>query len=473
MSKQGTGVSNDIALGYLPTDKKGRVYGFWDLMLVQVIIGLSSFGLLSGAYAGSMLNATESFAVILFGNAFPMFLIAPIVLLFARYGIDTFIGFRSSLGYLGAKIFFLLFLVLTLGYISVALYMSGQAILEIAIWLNLPSFFSSSTTGTPFFAILLFFVAFVIASKGPAVIRKFNIIAVPAFLLFLAGLLGILIFGPNIPGLSSLLPAEPFDLKSQSFMTALEINIGMGFSWLPYLGQYARLAKSGSSAYKASFYSYGIVICLAALTGAIATLVVGSVDPATWMFPIGGTYVGVAGLLLLTVANVGAVIFLMYSQAISFKTMFPTKSWMFSMNTTLPAILLLLSPAFYNAFGSFMSFISFIMASLGGIIIADYFFVKKQNLSLRELYNTTGDYTYYKGINPSALVAVVMSTIVYWALYNPLTLNSSTLFLYISAGLPTFFVALASYYISAKYIFKFSVDRITTPLLMNQTTEKG
>lgn len=346
---------------------------------------------------------------------------------------------------------------------SVAMFITGQAVMEIAIWLELPAFFTSVTTGAPFFAIALFFVAFMVTIKGPMAIRKFNLVAVPAFLLFLLGLLVIILFAPNVPALSSLLPAEPFDIKSQSFMTALEINIGTGFSWLPYLGQYARLAKRESSAYKASFYSYGIIVCLAAIIGALATLIVGTLDPASWMMALAGTWGGLIGLLMLIVANIGAVIFLMYSQAISFKTMFPKRSWLFSMGTTLPTILLLLSPAFYNAFNSFMAVISFIMASLGGIIIADYFFVKKQKISLRQLYDTDGAYKYWKGINPSAILAILASIFVYWGLYNPLTSESSTLFLYTSAGIPTYFVALIVYYVSAKFIFRYEVDHATTP----------
>ncbi|WP_185907873.1 purine-cytosine permease family protein [Psychrobacillus soli] len=473
MSKQSSSVTQDIAFGFLPTDKKERIFSFWDLMLVQVVIGLSAFGLLTGAYTGTMLGPQESLAAIFFGNAFPMFLIAPIVLYFARYGIDTFVGFRSSLGYKGANAFFFIFLILTLGYMSIALFMAGQAVVEIAAWLNTPSFFSNQTTGAPFFAILLFGIAFVITARGPAAIRKFNLFAVPAFILFLVGLLGIILFGKHIPALNTLLPAEPFETSSRSFVTALEINIGLGFSWLPYLGQYSRLAKKESSAFKASFYSYGVIVCLAAVVGAFAALVVGSLDPASWMMAIAGTYGGLIGLILLTVANVGATIFLMYSQAVSFKTLFSKKTWLFSMSTTIPTVFLLLSSTFYNAFGSFMSIISFTMASLGGIIIADYFFVKKQNISLRQLYDTQGSYTYWKGINPSAIVAIIVGVIVYWGLYNPLTFESSGLFLYMSAGIPTYFAALISYYISAKYVFKYEVDQISEPIALSSEDLKN
>lgn len=110
MSKENSSISKDVAFGFLPASKSDRIFNLRDLILVQVVIGLSSFGLLTGGYTGTMLDAKQSLAAILFGNAFPMLLIVPITLYFARYGIDTFIGFRSSLGYLGSNIFSLFFL---------------------------------------------------------------------------------------------------------------------------------------------------------------------------------------------------------------------------------------------------------------------------------------------------------------------------------------------------------------------------
>ncbi|CAH0314267.1 putative allantoin permease [Peribacillus frigoritolerans] len=90
--------------------------------------------------------------------------------------------------------------------------------------------------------------------------------------------------------------------------------------------------------------------------------------------------------------------------------------------------------------------------------MADYFFVKRQRISIRDLYDTQGSYTYWKGINPSAVLTVVIGTIVYWALYNPLTFEASDFFLYTAAGIPTYFVALVTYYVSSKYIFRYEVD---------------
>ncbi|TKH02804.1 hypothetical protein FC682_20865 [Peribacillus simplex] len=221
MSKENSSISKDVAFGFLPASKNDRIFNLRDLILVQVVIGLSSFGLLTGGYTGTMLDAKQSLAAILFGNAFPMLLIVPITLYFARYGIDTFVGFRSSLGYLGSNIFFFVFLILTLGYISIALFMSGQALAEAANWMGMPTIFSSQATGAPFFSILLFICAFLVTVRGPVAIQKYTAVAVPVFMVLMFGLLAIVLFGQGFPKVAHILPSEPFETSSRSFATAL------------------------------------------------------------------------------------------------------------------------------------------------------------------------------------------------------------------------------------------------------------
>ncbi|WP_042352626.1 purine-cytosine permease family protein [Bacillus massiliigorillae] len=459
MSKEQLSISKDVAFGFLPAKKADRVFGLWDLILIQVGIGVSCFCLLVGGNTGMLVDAKESIAAILFGNAIPIMLIVPIVIYFARYGIDTFIGFRSSLGYLGSTIFYYVFMVLTIGYMSVALFMAGQALVEVSSFFNFAEFFTSRTTGAPFFAIFLFVIAFLVTFRGPVFIKKFNMIGVPAILLVMVGLIAILVFGQGLDKIFALNPAEPSDELARSMATALELNIGLGFSWLPYFGQYSRLAKNEKAAFKAGFLSYGVFVNIAAILGALTALVVASLDPTDWMFAIGGPWVGLIGLILLTLGNLTATIFLMYSQVISFKTVVPKKSWLFAMCTTVPTVFLLLSSAFYDAFNSFITIISYIMSVIGGIVIADFFFVKKQNISLRDLYDTKGKYRYWRGVNPSAVVAFIIGTVVYWCLYNPITGSASGMFDFTTAGIPSYFASAISFYVSSKYIFSFNVDR--------------
>lgn len=471
MSNSSSSISKDVAFGFLPAQKKDRIFGRWDLTFVLLGIAVSCFALLTGAYTGMWLSAKEATAVILFGNSLPVLLIMPIAIFFTRYGIDTFIGFRSALGYLGSNIFYFMFMVLTIGYMSIALFMSGQALVKIASLTSLPLFFTSQQTGAPFFAISLFVLVFLATYRGPLFIRKFNKFGVPAILLVMIGITLILVFKEGFGKLFALSPAEPYEDWSRSFMTALEVNIGLGFSWLPYIGQYARLAKTEKGSFKAGFLSYGVLVVVVAGLGALSALVVSSLDPTDWMFVIGGKIGGLIGLILLTLGNVTAAIFLMYSQAISFKTVFPKKAWIVALATAIPTVFLLLSSSFYDAFDSFITIIAYIMAVFGGIVISDFFLVKKQDVSLRDLYDTKGAYKYWKGINPSALVAFIMGTIAYWSLYNPITDTPSKLFEYTTAGIPSYFVALITYYISAKYIFSYEVDQKRTKVAVSAKTE--
>ena len=49
------------------------------------------------------------------------------------------------------------------------------------------------------------------------------------------------------------------------------------------------------------------------------------------------------------------------------------------------------------------------MGALGGILIADYWVVRRQKLSLRDLFEVEGEYTYSNGYNWSAITALVAS----------------------------------------------------------------
>jgi nucleobase:cation symporter-1, NCS1 family len=52
---------------------------------------------------------------------------------------------------------------------------------------------------------------------------------------------------------------------------------------------------------------------------------------------------------------------------------------------------------------------SSLMGALGGILIADYWIIRKQRLAVDDLFRVHGQYTYANGINPRAIIALVVS----------------------------------------------------------------
>ena len=254
--------------------------------------------------------------------------------------------------------------------------MSGETITRLISLFTNNEILTSRSVGAPIFAIVIFLIALSVAYRGPQVIRWFNLIGVPAFLILLLGLIGVLLFGEGLQSVFALQPAEPLDSHAKTFATAVEINVGLGFSWLVYLGQYSRLAKTEKIAFSSGFWSYGVLVNIAAILGALGALVVGSIIPSDIM-TISGRAFEIVGLLLLVAGNITAAVFLLYSQGVSVKTVFPKLRWGLAIATTFPAIVLMINPIFYDSYSVFMAVVSYTMAILGAIVVTDFYFVKR------------------------------------------------------------------------------------------------
>jgi NCS1 family nucleobase:cation symporter-1 len=49
-----------------------------------------------------------------------------------------------------------------------------------------------------------------------------------------------------------------------------------------------------------------------------------------------------------------------------------------------------------------------LLGPVGGIMIADYYFIRKQKLDVNDLYNTNGQYSFGKGFNSKAILALLL-----------------------------------------------------------------
>lgn len=54
---------------------------------------------------------------------------------------------------------------------------------------------------------------------------------------------------------------------------------------------------------------------------------------------------------------------------------------------------------------------SALLGAIGGILIVDYYLVRRRRLVLRSLYDPAGGYWYVKGVNPNAIVALVLGVL--------------------------------------------------------------
>lgn len=65
-----------------------------------------------------------------------------------------------------------------------------------------------------------------------------------------------------------------------------------------------------------------------------------------------------------------------------------------------------------NAFNLFVQIYSAFLGPILGVMIADFFFTRKQKLKLSELYKPTGSHYYKNGFNPAAFIAIIIGAII-------------------------------------------------------------
>ena len=53
-----------------------------------------------------------------------------------------------------------------------------------------------------------------------------------------------------------------------------------------------------------------------------------------------------------------------------------------------------------------------LLGPVAGIMIGDYFFIRKTQLDVNSLYHREGAYHYTKGVNPRAVVALVLGVVI-------------------------------------------------------------
>ncbi len=61
---------------------------------------------------------------------------------------------------------------------------------------------------------------------------------------------------------------------------------------------------------------------------------------------------------------------------------------------------------------AFLGLIGGMLGSVAGVMMADYFIIRKRQLSVEDLYSETGQYTYYKGYNYRAFAATFLGAFI-------------------------------------------------------------
>ncbi|MFH7045212.1 NCS1 family nucleobase:cation symporter-1 [Acinetobacter johnsonii] len=163
-------------------------------------------------------------------------------------------------------------------------------------------------------------------------------------------------------------------------------------------------------------FSLLTVVCIAATLPIYGKLIT---DPVEMVGKLDNTFVVILGSLTLMIATVGINIVANFvSPAFDFSNVSPSKiSW--RMGGMIAAIgSIFITP--WNLFNNpevihyTIDILGAFIGPLFGILIADYYFVKKQNIAVDDLYtlDSKGNYWYKNGYNYNAIYALIPSAII-------------------------------------------------------------
>lgn len=236
--------------------------------------------------------------------------------------------------------------------------------------------------------------------------------------------------------------AIPSSSAAMPFMTGLDLVIAMPISWMPLLADYSRFARKSSTAFWSTWWGYFLVSSWMYALGLSASLWTGNAEPHMQLLGLMGSQ-GLLTSALLTVvfSTITSDFPDLYSATCSFLNISGRISAKTVMAFTgvLSIVLALVFPM--ERYQGFLFFIGAMFVPLFGVVLTDYFLIRKRRLDLDALDRVGGAYWYSRGYHRKALLAWAVG----FATYESNQLLRSP----VGGSIPSMLVAGVLYYAAA------------------------
>ena len=454
----------DVTLTDLPLLPHERIWGFWQHSWVNVGLAIATWAFLQGAAVAYYVGFVQAIATVIIGYGVSVLAVALAPCLpSVKYGIEQFVGLRSTFGEVGARLVMItMSTVLAAAWSAVLAIMFGHGLVVVAnqvFGIEL----SQAGAAASLLALIAITVSALILARGPVSVEAVCRVLAPLLLIILVGII-VIVFSQNTWGeLAALAPLGGLsDDPHLSFVLAVELSIAGGFAWWPNLGNLARLTRTSRAAFWPNWLGVFGASVVAAVVGAVAALSLQVEEPTQWFIPLAGIGVGVVALAVVCLANITAILSQGYASMVALKggggRFFRVAAWPWLIAAILvPAAVLVFFPAaVYDNYGRFLSWGAIVLAPLCAVQIVDYFLLRRRQISVRDLFLPAAQsaYGYWKGVNYAAFAAVAAGALTYSLLLNPVSYEPSAVFRYTTASLPAFVVAGVVHYVLTSLVVR-------------------
>lgn len=422
--------SEDLA----PIPQNKRTWNTWNYAALWISMSLCipTYMLASSLIGGGM-NWWEAIITIFLGNGI---VLIPMILnghAGAKYGIPFPVFARASFGTKGANIAAMLRAIVACGWFGIQTWIGGFALYQmLRLWVpaieNLPQIFPASfglQTGPAITFFVFWLVNMYVIYLGVESIKK--LLVFKAFFLPLAAL-SLLIWAISVVhGLGPILK-EPSRFKTNAefwdfFFPALTGMIGFWATLSLNIPDFTRYAKSQEAQIKGQAYALPSSMTIFSFVGVVVTsaTIILYGEPIWDPLVLAGKFtdkltvtIAMIAVVLATLAtNIAAN---MVSPANDFANVSPSKI-SFKTGGFITGIIgvlifpwkLIADPSGYIF--TWLVGYSSLLGPVGGILIADYYLIRKQQLNIIELYQTKGLYTFSNGFNKAAIIALLIGIV--------------------------------------------------------------
>ena len=456
-------IERETITGVVPVLSNERKYSFVDLFLSTSGFAIATWCYTQGAYVAQFLGFKQMLINIFAFNLIWV-LVSCLPIFFAvRYGIDLWIWLRAVLGSKGVSILSIIISLANFGWYAVAANLFSSSMINLMKNFGLEL---NEDLWNPILGVMCVVLGTIIALGGPEIIKWTNRFLVVALLI-----VGVIVFFISITAVpfAEILAVKPVNQDSISsierFMMSAEGNVAFAFSWSTQALVMPRLAKTERSGYWGTTLSYGFVAPFFVATGGVMTLAmfvktgVYESDPTTMLSVLSAPVVALLSLLLVAFANIGTQGTGSYVNCMIVKSGLPKVSY---------KLLVIIAMVYVSAltvwggvekyFGAFISLAAYIQGPIIGMILVDYFIIRKRKLSLKSAYNIKGHdaYRYTSGYNVIGLLCIIISCVVTMMfVYNPYSgTMKSNIFLFTTGSGFTAILGGLLYYIASVSLFK-------------------
>lgn len=429
-------VEKEAFFGIAPVLKKEKLYGFLDALLV-----LSGYCIATWSYTqGSYLATLVGFKQLLIGAFFGAILMLAIyqlpVILSVRYGIDIWVWLKGVFGKNGVVLMTVVIIVINYPWYAVCadLFASSMSNLAGLFGITVPEQMHTVL------AILCVVIGTLIAYRGLGAITWTTRILVP--LLLILGVVVVIVGFTSVPFdvIWNFTPERPEgETNIIPYIISIEANFAFVITLVGGMAEVPRLTKNENSGFWAGVLGQGLAGSFFVVVGAVMAIAMQHVtgemidDPTMMMATLSVPALALSSLMLVAFANIGTQAVGSYIYGVMLKSSFKRANYrVLILILGIYVALLCVWGRIIEYFGSFLTISACIYAPLAALLFTDFFFVRRQKLSLRSAFDFKGfnAYNYTKGFNIVGLLCVAAGVAMSLAVYNPVTgeIHNMTLF---------------------------------------------